>query len=93
MITAGDQYDLAAGLLQPGADAAADRSGADDDGAGHALTLTFPARRGRVDRLADMSTAMIFALILVAGVIMIGLLAAVWLVMLLTRGARPAPDS
>ena len=34
-----------------------------------------------------MSSAMIFALLLVAGVIMIGLAAAVWLVLLLTRGA------
>jgi len=38
-----------------------------------------------------MSSAMIFALILVAGVIMIGLVAAVWLVLLLTRGAA-APN-
>ncbi len=34
-----------------------------------------------------MPTEMIFALILVAGVIMIGLLAAVWLVLLLTRSS------
>ena len=39
-----------------------------------------------------MSTAMIFALILVTGVIMIGLVAAVWLVALLTRGARSASN-
>ena len=38
-----------------------------------------------------MSSAMIFALILVAGVIMMGLVAAVWLVLLLTRGAASAP--
>ena len=38
-----------------------------------------------------MSTAMIFTLILVAGVIMIGLVAAVWLFALLTRGAPSAP--
>ena len=37
-----------------------------------------------------MSSAMIFALILVAGVIMMGLVAVVWLVLLLTRGAASA---
>ena len=38
-----------------------------------------------------MSTAMIFALIVVAGVIMMGLVAAVSLVTLLTRGAASGP--
>ncbi len=34
-----------------------------------------------------MSSAMIFSMILVAGVIMIGVVAMVWLVLLLIRGA------
>jgi hypothetical protein len=42
MITAGDQDDLSAGLLQPTADAAADRSGAEDESASHIVTLTVP---------------------------------------------------
>jgi hypothetical protein len=39
-----------------------------------------------------MPTEMIFALILVAGVIMMGLLAAVWLVLLLTRSSTSASN-
>ena len=78
MVPAGDQDDLPAGLVQPGADAAPDRSGADDHVARHGPRYTVPGRCPTArTRLAACRPRLVFALLLVAGVAVIGLVAAV----------------
>ena len=94
VVAASHQRNAPTGLVQTGPDATADRTGANEHIAGHGDHATGAGSRDRIapgatTRISGMSVPLVFALLLIAGVVVIGLLMLVALAVVL----RSSPDA